>query len=356
VENCTVVDLFCGAGGLTHGFVLEGFTVAAGIDSDTTCEYAFEQNNNGAKFIGKKLEDVTAKDISSYYPEGHIKILVGCAPCQPFSSANTKRPENEKWRLLEAFADLIEAIQPEIVSMENVLQLKSFNKGSVFNQFVKRLEKLNYHVSWYRAYGPDYGMPQRRRRLVLFASKLGNIELTPPTHAPEKYITVKDVLKDLPELAAGEISKTDPLHRAAQLSPKLLERIRASKPGGTWKDWSEHLIADCHKRESGSRSIGVYGRMSWDELSPTITTQFHGFGSGRFGHPEQDRALSLREGALLQTFPSNYEFIRSDEKYSLESVARHIGNAVPVTLGKVIAKSIKKHLDNYQESNRESNE
>ena len=105
-----MVDLFCGAGGLTHGFVLEGFTVAAGIDSDTTCEYAFEKNNNGAKFVGKKLEDVSAEDISDFYPEGHIKILVGCAPCQPFSSANTKRPENEKWRLLEAFADRIESL------------------------------------------------------------------------------------------------------------------------------------------------------------------------------------------------------------------------------------------------------
>lgn len=134
------------------------------------------------------------------------------------------------------------------------------------------------------------------------------------------------------------------LHAASKLSDLNLERIRASRPGGTWRDWPEHLVADCHRRETGRTYPGVYGRMEWDEPAPTLTTQFYGFGNGRFGHPEQDRAISLREGAILQGFPKSYSFLPDGAPVHFKTLGRMIGNAVPVTLGEVIGRSIAAHL------------
>jgi len=152
------------------------------------------------------------------------------------------------------------------------------------------------------------------------------------------------VIKKLPRVDSGGVSPNDPLHRARRLGPLNLKRIRASKPGGTWHDWPEDLRADCHKKESGASYKSVYGRMQWSEPSPTITTLFHGFGNGRFGHPEQDRALTLREGAMLQTFPETYAFAEHGAPISFDAIGRHIGNAVPVDLGRVIGRSIARHL------------
>lgn len=249
MENCSVVDIFCGAGGLTHGFVLEQVNVVAGLDSDSSCKYPYEHNNR-AIFIHKKIEEVRSEEIRSLYPTGHIKILVGCAPCQPYSQYTKKQPKGDKWKVLEAFADLIEAVQPDIVSMENVRELKSFNKGTVYNGFVTRLKK-SYDVTDYLVYCPNYGVPQERTRLVLFASKFGSVKLIEPTHTPDKYKTVKEVISHLPAIEAGEVHPADPLHRARKLSELNLKRIKQSVPGGTWRDWDEELIADCHKKSSG---------------------------------------------------------------------------------------------------------
>ena len=126
-----------------------------------------------------------------------------------------------------------------------------------------------------------------------------------------------------------------------------MQRIKASRPGGSWRDWDEDLVADCHKKGSGKTYPSVYGRMSWDELAPTMTTQFYGFGNGRFGHPEQNRALSLREGAILQSFPRSYKFARKGEQIFRKTVGRLIGNAVPVKLGEAIGKSILRHIGEF---------
>ena len=344
MNDYAVIDIFCGVGGLTHGFVLEDFNVIAGLDSDETCQYAYEQNNNGAKFIPKRIEDLASGEIAKLYPEGTKRILVGCAPCQPFSSNNTKRPETDKWKLLDAFADLVEEVKPDVWSMENVLQLKSFNSGSVFNSFVERLKKAGYFINDFRAYCPEYGVPQKRRRLVMFGSKYGEVQLISGTNTQP---TIKDVLSNLEPISAGEDNHNDPMHKAQALSPKNLKRIKASKPGGTWEDWEQDLILDCHKKGKGKTAKSVYGRMSWDEPSPTLTTQFYNLGSGRYGHPEQDRAISLREGALLQTFPTNYKFVKTEKEINFTRLGRQIGNAVPVELGRVVAKSIKRHLAIY---------
>jgi len=343
MKDCSVVDVFCGVGGLTHGFVLEEVDVIAGIDSDASCRHAYEHNND-AIFIPKKIEDVTAGEVAALYPEGTTKILVGCAPCQPFSLYSKNKTNDDKWKLLGNFANLIEGVQPDIVSMENVPQLMKFDGGKVFSEFVRRLEQF-YWVTWKVIYCPDYGIPQRRSRLVLFASKFGDVEFIDKTHEESGYRSVASAIQKLPPIPAGGVDECDPLHRASTLSELNLRRIRNSVPGGSWREWADDLVAACHRKESGATYPSVYGRMTWEDPAPTITTQCYGFGNGRFGHPEQDRALSLREAALLQSFPPTYQFVKPGEPYHIKIIGRHIGNAVPVDLGRVIAKSIKRHLE-----------
>ena len=353
MNTCSVVDLFCGVGGLTHGFFLEGFDVVAGIDNDPSCKYAFEKNN-ASEFIKADLAELSPNVVSALYPKESIKILIGCAPCQPFSSYTNKlKKKNEKqWSLLDEFGRLIEQILPEIVSMENVPSLGS---KDVFADFITLLENHKYFVTWKNVYCPSYGVPQMRSRLVLLASKLGKIDFIAPTHRPEEYVTVKKAIGHLPPIAAGKTSRKDPLHRASLMSEMNLKRIKHSIPGGTWKDWPKSLRAPCHQKSSGKSYYNVYGRMEWNEISPTITTQFTGFGNGRFGHPEQNRALSLREGALLQTFPIDYEFFEPGTYYHLTHVAKYIGNAVPVNLARAIAKSIRIHLEDHDKKTKKGN-
>ncbi|WP_417436819.1 DNA cytosine methyltransferase [Idiomarina abyssalis] len=339
------VDLFCGAGGLTHGLQKSGINVVAGYDIDACCRYAYEANNN-AVFIQKSVTDLDAEDFNHYFKDTNIRVLAGCAPCQPFSSYNQKsKEENQKdakWSLLESFGRHIKSIKPEIVTMENVRGLVT---QQVFKDFVDELNNLGYHVSYKVVYCPDYGLPQSRSRLVLLASKLGQISLIEPTHSKENHVPLIQAIGSLPKIEAGQIHTGDHLHRSANMNALNLKRIKASKPGGSWNDWPEELVADCHKKASGKSYASVYGRMSWEKVSPTITTQCIGFGNGRFGHPEQDRAITLREAAILQSFPDDYKFWPEGVKMELAPVARMIGNAVPVRLGEVVGESILKHLD-----------
>lgn len=346
-KNITVVDLFCGVGGLTCGLQKAGLNVVAGFDSDNTCKYAYEYNNK-AQFINCDISKIESSEISKYYKKDDIKILVGCAPCQTFSRQTNKykdRTKDEKWNLLKYYAKHIENIKPDIISMENVPELVNFD---IFQYFVDVLEKNNYYISYQIVDCGKYGLPQKRRRLVLLASKFGKIDLIKPSKN-QIYRTVETEIKDLPKLKNGEQCKTDPLHRCAKLTDLNLKRIKQSIPGGTWQDWDKELLPNCYKKSSGQSYSAVYGRMKWDSPSPTMTTQFYVYGTGRFGHPEQNRGLSLREGALLQTFPKEYKFIENDE-YSLKIIGRHIGNAVPVDLGEIIGKSIQKHLKTNMKS------
>lgn len=344
--NASVVDLFCGAGGLSYGFKSEAFKLAAGIDIDETCRFPYEANND-APFLRKDVGNLTAKEIEDLFIPGTKRVLVGCAPCQPFSTYNQKN-EDPNWKLLHAFGDIIESSLPDIVSMENVPRLLAFRGGAVFNAFVARLRAADYHVVWDVLYGPDFGLAQTRSRLVLLASRLGPIAMPTPSHDATTHRTVREEIGELPSLGHGDVDDRDPLHRASRLSETNAHRIAASRPGGTWRDWDQTLIADCHKVPSGKGYSSVYGRMSWSAPSPTITTQFYGFGNGRFGHPEQNRALTLREGALLQGFPHDYQFVAPGERVHFKRVGRLIGNAVPVKLASAIARAVKVHLENVQ--------
>lgn len=336
------VDLFCGAGGLTHGFVLEGVPVVAGIDLDPACRFPFEANNS-ARFLERDISKLKASELEQLFEGADIKILAGCAPCQPFSTY-AQRYEIDgidgKWGLLYHFSRLARATNPHIITMENV---PSVAKHAVFDDFVNSLQKLGYQV-WHNVVdSSQYGVPQSRKRMVLLASKLGHMQMIEPTH--DKPKTVRQAIGRLRHIAAGEQAPGDKLHTSASLTVINLQRIQASKPGGTWRDWPEKLVAECHKSESGRTYASVYGRMEWDKPAPTMTTQCYGFGNGRFGHPQQDRAISLREAAILQSFPRDYAFVPKDGEVNITTLGRLIGNAVPVQLGRAIAKSINFHLE-----------
>lgn len=336
------IDLFCGAGGLTHGLKTAGINVVAGYDIEESCRFAFEHNNDSS-FINKDITSLSGEEVTKLFDDADVTILAGCAPCQPFSTyGRTKnKQKDDKWSLLYSFSRIIDECRPDIVTMENVPGLMAQN---IFRDFLQNLEKHGYFVEYKIVFCPDYGLPQTRKRLVLLASKLGPIFLKEPSHQKGNYVSVKDAIAKLPKLEAGKSDSKDSLHRCSSLSPLNLERIKASKPGGDWHDWPIELRATCHLKDSGKFFRSVYGRMSWDEPSPTITTQCYGFGNGRFGHPEQNRAISLREAALLQTFPKDYHFFKKGETLDIASLAKMIGNAVPVKLGEVIGMSIVKHL------------
>lgn len=350
MQSVKVVDLFCGVGGLTCGLQKAGLKVVAGIDNDSSCRFAYEKNNN-SKFVEADISQFTSNELDTLFDNAGVKILVGCAPCQRFSKQAKKylqtfdHKTDKRWNLLRSFLQYVEDVQPTIVSMENVPELCKYD---VFDDFYNNLKKLGYMVSYKIVDCSKYGLPQRRRRLVLLASKLGDIELLDESEFAKKR-TVRDVIGNLPKLKDGERDKKDPLHKCAKLADINKKRIRQSKPGGTWRDWDKDLLPECYKKETGSSYTSVYGRMEWDKPSPTVTTQFFVYGTGRYGHPEQDRALSLREGAMLQTFPEDYQFFENPDIISIGTIARQIGNAVPVDLGEIIGKSIIRHLREYNE-------
>jgi len=336
----TAVDLFCGVGGLSHGLWKGGVNVVAGLDIDPCCRYPYEANNQ-ALFLERNIREVAAQEVERCFAGAPLRLLAGCAPCQPFStySQSARGGRNDgKWDLLLAFARLVGELKPELVTMENVPQLV---ERDVFSKFLESLD--GYHL-WHGVVDcVEYGVPQTRRRLVLLASRLGPIKLVPPTYSGRPR-TVRDVIGKLPKIAAGASHPSDPLHTACTLSELNFRRIQASRPGGSWRDWPPALRAACHVRDSGQTYPSVYGRMRWDAPAPTITTQCFGFGNGRFGHPEQDRAISLREAAIIQTFPDDYQFVQPDTPVKFNILGRLIGNAVPVRIGKVVAESLLAHV------------
>jgi DNA (cytosine-5)-methyltransferase 1 len=340
------IDLFCGAGGLTRGLEDAGIDVVKGVDIDPACEYPYTKNNK-ATFVKKSVEKITAAEFSKDLAGAAYTLLAGCAPCQPFSTYSRGQSDktDKRWNLLNQFGRIAKELKPDFVTMENVPRLA---EQAVFEKFVTDLENEDFSVFHAVVNCADYGVPQQRQRLVLLASKHGPIEMIAPTVKPESYKTVRDVIEDLPCIKAGSSCSDDPLHMCSKLSALNLKRIRASKAGGTWRDWDEDLVAACHKKKTGKTYPSVYGRMAWDEPSPTVTTQFYGFGNGRFGHPRQDRAISLREGAILQSFPRDYDFVAKGETIYIKTVGRLIGNAVPVKLGRAIGKSIKRHVENLE--------
>lgn len=319
----------------------------AGYDLDPACRYPYE-HNNGVPFENRDVSKLDPAEVARHFPEDAVRVIAGCAPCQPYStySRGRKRVYGDRWHLINAYLRIVERVRPELATIENVLQLR---KHPSYAELVQQLKQRGYHWTEYEVKCEQYGVPQTRTRLVAFASVFGPVQLTPPTCSEETPVTVRDIIGRMPSVAAGEQDPDDRLHAASRLTEINLQRIRESKPGGTWRDWDTSLLATCHRVKTGKTYPSVYGRMEWDRSGPTITTQFFGFGNGRFGHPEQDRALSLREGALLQTFPRDYELVAPDERIYFKRVGRLIGNAVPVLLARGVARSLQQHVEHYRD-------
>jgi DNA (cytosine-5)-methyltransferase 1 len=336
------IDFFCGVGGVTRGLLDAGIDVICGIDNDPTARQTFEQNNirsNGQRveFLEQDINHLRFSDIKvRLKAEKYDRLIfVGCAPCQPFTNINTAKDKTKSQKsYLLKFGDFVKHFKPDFLFIENVPGITSSKYGAILGIFKKRLQELDYRFADANLNAKRYGIPQNRNRRILIASKHGPISFPSPTHGPGKlnYLTVRNVLTQhrLTPLGAGQSDNKDSLHRAANLSATNLWRIRHTpKDGGGRKIWMKKKPVKCFKRHKDSYR-DVYNRMYWKRPAPTITTRFNSLSNGRFGHPEQDRAISLREGALFQTFPTNYVFLGS-----MGNIARHIGNAVPVELAKI---------------------
>lgn len=339
------IDFFCGGGGMTRGLLDAGIKVLAGIDSNPNCRDTYEKNNKKSKYLQCDICELTPEKLIKQFPalkESDNVILVGCAPCQPFSilrreefDKNGKLVPHKSVNLLVEFGKFIKAIHPAHVLVENVPGLKG--KGSsVLGSFKEMLEQEGYLYDEKVIYAKDYGVPQNRRRYVLIASRKFKPEIPSATHGKglTPYVTVRETISKYPAIKAGQDDQQTSNHRCANLKPILLERLHYTPhDGGSRTDWPDRLVLNCHKTFKGHTD--VYGRMKWDEPSPTLTVKCFSLSNGRFGHPEQDRAISLREAAALQTFSDDYIFYGS-----VQEIGRQIGNAVPVLLAKILGEYI----------------
>lgn len=343
-----VADFFCGCGGTSQGFQDAGLNIALGLDNDPDASMSYKANFPGARFIDRDIAKVTFGQVAASLDINVTDSLVfcGCAPCQPFSKINTKKPDEEtRANLLPIFGGFVEHFLPDYVIVENVPGIQRLGaRSGPFFEFLKLLKQSGYVGARCRyevVHCQDYGVPQRRRRLVLIATRHGLSAPWPvKTHGNlndlEPIRTVWDTISELPPIEAGGCHVGIPDHHASKLSPKNLMRIRATPPEKGRESWPEELLLECHKKNKGHTD--VYGRLKKDAPAAALTTRCISLSNGRFGHPEQNRALSVREAALLQTFPMEFVFCGSQV-----SRARQIGNAVPVALATQIGKAIVNH-------------
>lgn len=340
------IDFFCGGGGMTCGLRQAGIDVIAGVDFDGNAKETYEFNNPGSTFIYKDIKNLW----SNYFERNFdVKknddrlIMVGCSPCQYYSIINTDHSKAELSKgLLMNFARFIEYYKPGYVLVENVPGIVT-NKETVLPKFLKQLEKLGYTHKEEIIDMSQYGVPQSRRRFSLVATRLSGVEVSFPKKA-EKVLTVADVLGEqngFTPIKAGHKDTTDFQHTTAGLSPKSLQRMALTPHNGgnrlSWSDQKE-LQLNCYIGKNDNFK-DTYGRMWWDRPAPTITTKFFSVSNGRFAHPDEDRAISIREGATLQSFPKDYVF----KTTSIAGAARIIGNAVPCEYARRLGETIQQN-------------
>jgi DNA (cytosine-5)-methyltransferase 1 len=318
----TAIDLYCGAGGLTEGLKQAGFSVIGAVDIAPLAIEAFESNHPETVVWRRDVRGLAPDELMDQLKisPGDLDLLAGCPPCQGFSSMRTHRQgthvEDRRNALVAQFARFAEALKPRALMMENVPALREDRRLKLM---LARLRKQGYELNYDVLDAANYGVPQRRRRFVLIALRGGTVAFAPPDRATA---TVRDALKNLPK--AGK--SADPLHdhgeQRSEPIRKLIQEI--PKDGGSRHDLGEEKQLPCHRRLSGW--YDVYGRMSWEKLAPTITGGCINPSKGRFLHPTENRAITLREAALLQSFPPDYKFPLSRGKYRAADL---IGNALP---------------------------
>jgi len=339
-----VFDFFSGCGGTSAGLRAAGMDIVLGIDNDVDAAATFKTNFPEASFLSVDLTKTRANKIKNHISSsrGDAILFCGCAPCQPFSKQNGIRARKDsRASLLSHFGRFVRYYEPDFVLVENVPGIqKVIAHHSPLGDFIRLLNTLKYRHVMKVVDCRDFGVPQTRKRLVLMACRKGVLYFPEGTHGARKnsrYSTVWDWIKGFPRLRAGQECKTIPNHRAAALSKDNLRRIRATPPGGSRSDWPKNLVLECHKNGHHGHS-DVYGRMRKNQPASALTTRCISLSNGRFGHPTQHRAISAREAATLQTFAMDFVF-----KGSLTSMARQIGNAVPVLLAKRLGESFLKH-------------
>lgn len=344
-----VVDFFSGCGGTSAGLRAAGLEIILGLDEDRDAARTFQRNFPEAAFVEANICHLSTESLEPHLAgnAGHPLLFSGCVPCQPFSMQNTVRNKDEDQRsLLFEFFRFIEYYLPQFVFVENVPRLgQIMAKGNrkMIAVFIGLLDSLGYHVAWDVLRAQDYGVPQRRRRLVLMASLNQRIDLPTKTHGPgtthPEYSAVWDWIGHLPAIEAGEEHPIVPNHRAARLSELNLRRIQATPVGGGRRDWPQELHLECHSKSYRGHT-DVYGRMHKDRPASGLTTRCVSLSNGRFGHPEQHRAISVREAAFIQTFPDSFSF-----HGNLNSMARQIGNAVPPLVVQSVGKQFLRSME-----------
>jgi len=340
------LDIFCGAGGVTYGLRKAGIRVAVGLDKDEDCRLTYTQNNPSAKFLADDVRKLSARALLSHatpIDEDDFLLLAACAPCQPFSSQNRKRHEADDRAVLRHVERHVRELRPDFLLIENVPGLRKVPGFSAFRRLLHTLRTLRYKVRFGVIDAARYGVPQHRNRLVLTASIHGEAPWPDRSRGDEPgllpFVTVRDAISKYPPLKAGEEHPTVPNHIAALLADKNLERLRSTPlDGGSRADWPSALVLDCHKAHDGHPD--VYGRLRWDAPAPTLTTKCTSISNGRYGHPEQHRAISAREAAALQGFDGSYMFYGG-----LRQITRQIGNAVPPILAEQFGDQFVRHAE-----------
>lgn len=357
----TVVDLFCGAGGLSEGFRQAGFKVLAGVDYDETAGRTFAATHPEAVFLGGMIQDISVAKLlnETGLRPGELDVLVGGPPCQGYSVYNHRRgAEDPRAGLFREYLRIVEGLRPRWLVMENVTGLTSIAGGGVFREIREGISNLGYEVDWRVLKAEEFGVPQERRRIFFVATRSGaSIKFPSPTHGEglKPFVTIWDAIGDLPELVNGgreaaieygrlpgtpyqrqmrKGAKRLANHSASKLSSVNLDRMRHIPPGGSWRDIPMDLLPEGMKKAKRSDHTKRYGRPRKTDLSCTILTKCD-VHWGAYIHPEQDRSLSVREAARLQSFPDTFEFLGSRTEQYVQ-----VGNAVPPLLGKAVAQAL----------------
>lgn len=344
------IDSFCGAGGLCLGLIQAGFDVLYSFDIEAKAIATIKANHEYFKNHKAETRDIYDIEVAELLESlnlksGELDLLAGGPPCQGFSVQRIGADFDERNHLIEEYISKVIEIRPKMFILENVPGIEGKRGKNILHSALAKVEECGYFIHEKILDAQDYGVPQRRRRVVIVGERKDHKTPLFEYPKPQKHkITVREAIAYLPEPPEdGSEHLQISLHRRDRLSVKNIARLQVLKPGQGRDFLPAELLADCHK--VSSKLIGhrnVYGRMSWDDVAPTITARFDSFTRGMFGHPEQNRSISLREGALLQTFPEDFVFVGNKVE-----VARQIGNAVPVAMAMAVGLQIKKCLDKW---------
>lgn len=363
----TVIDLFCGAGGLSEGFRQAGFSVLAGNDFFEAAGITFAATHPEAKFFGEPIQEITMERMlaETGLRRGELTCLVGGPPCQAFSVYNHQRGMHDaRASLFREYLRVVEGFRPEWVVMENVTGILSAGGGEPVDAIVESLNALGYAVEYRTLKAEEYGVPQERRRVVFLGNRIGAPMVWPqPTHGKGllPYVSVWDAIGDLPSLENGEVPEgpqkyrsapfseyqqmlrgnalTVTNHQASRLAAVNEQRMQHIPEGGSWRDIPYELLPAGMKRARRCDHTKRYGRLRKDGLSSTVLTKCD-IHWGAYIHPDQDRSLTVREAARLQSFPDWFEFAGPRTEQYIQ-----VGNAVPPLLGRKIAEAVLEAVD-----------